>query len=135
MIAASPLPCDDRRPTPQRLAVLAAFEEMGRPLAVGEVLELGRRVVPRLGIATVYRHLRELVDGGQLTLVSLPGGVVRYELAGLAGHHHFQCSRCDRVYDIHGAILGVEQLLPKLFRLERQELILHGRCADCEADA
>lgn len=131
MIAPSLPSCADRRPTRQRTVVRAVFEEIRRPLSVFEVLEFGRRVVPRLGIATVYRHVRELVGEGQLIPVWLPGGVVRYELAGLARHHHFQCVQCHRVFDLHGAILGVEQLLPRQFRLERQELILHGHCADC----
>ena len=49
------------RSTRQRRAIREAFLEAGRPLSPQEVLELARKKVPSLGLATVYRTLKGLV--------------------------------------------------------------------------
>ena len=86
------------RDTPQRRALRAALERADRPLSPAEALDAARRDAPGLGIATVYRNLRALVEEGWLDEVALPGAPSRYEVAGKHHHHHFRCRVCDRVY-------------------------------------
>ncbi|MBM4188785.1 MAG: transcriptional repressor [Gemmatimonadetes bacterium] len=121
------------RNTRQRAAIRAAFSRARRPLGPTEVLELARQDVDGLGIATVYRTIKSLVDDGWLTAVGLPGEPDRYEPAGLAHHHHFRCKSCDRVFDLEGCVEGLKKLVPKSFQLEGHELILVGRCKQCAA--
>lgn len=119
------------RKTRQREAIRTAFEEAGRPLSTGEVLESARRDVAGLGIATVYRTIKAMVEEGLLVPVELPGEPPRYETDGKDHHHHFRCMKCDRVFDLPGCPGPFRSMVPRSFRLERHDLTLYGRCAAC----
>lgn len=120
-----------QRRTRQRQAICTVFLEAQRPLSPREVLELARVRVPSLGLATVYRTLKGLLEEGFLVPVELPGEVPRYERAGKAHHHHFLCRVCGRVYELEGCPQDVETLAPPGFLAEGHEVTLYGRCAAC----
>lgn len=120
-----------QRRTRQRQAICTVFLEVQRPLSPQEVLELARVRVPSLGLATVYRTLKGLLEEGFLVPVELPGKVPRYERAGKAHHHHFLCRVCGRVYELEGCPQDVETLVPPGFLAEGHEVTLYGRCAAC----
>ena len=61
------------RNTRQKDAIRAAFVDTDRPLSPEEVLSYAQRAVADIGIATVYRNLKTLVDDGWLVQVQLPG--------------------------------------------------------------
>jgi len=119
------------RKTRQRDAVCGVFERESRPLSPLEVLQEAQRELPTLGIATVYRHLRSLVEEEWLQLVELPGVPPRYERAGKHHHHHFHCHGCGKVYELEGCTGGFASLVPDGFELESHTMVLHGRCAGC----
>ncbi|MGH7583874.1 MAG: Fur family transcriptional regulator [Gemmatimonadales bacterium] len=119
------------RNTRQRGAIRRAFQRADRPLGTGEVLELARSEVGGLGIATVYRNIRTLVDEGWLTVVELPGEVPRYETNGKQHHHHFRCRNCGRVYEVPGCVSDLNEIVPPGFVMEAHDLVLYGQCADC----
>ncbi len=89
------------RNTRQRSAIRDAIAQADRPLLPQEVLDAAQKEVPGLGIATVYRNLKALVEEGELQAVDLPGENPRFELVGHQHHHHFQCRQCQRVFDVH----------------------------------
>jgi len=119
------------RNTRQKAAIRRAFETQDRPLSPREVLELARREVAGLGMATVYRNLKSLLEEEWLTPVPMPGGTVFYERAGKKHHHHFQCDRCRRVFEVNGCLPALNRLAGSGFAVERHELILYGICAAC----
>src|SRR5688572_11646680 len=120
-----------QRQTRQRDAIRNALAEAGRPLSPREVLAAARGALPRLGIATVYRTVKAMLDDGALHAVELPGAPARYELAGKSHHHHFHCRACDGVFEVEACPGRMGGLLPGGFRLERHEIILYGLCAGC----
>lgn len=119
------------RNTRQRSAIRDAIAQAERPLLPQEILEHAQRDAPGLGIATVYRNLKALVDEGELRAVHLPGENPRYELAGHHHHHHFQCTRCQRVFDVHACPGNLSRLAPQGFTVEDHDLTLYGVCSDC----
>jgi Fur family ferric uptake transcriptional regulator len=119
------------RSTRQRSAIKEALQTAGRPLLAQEVLELAGNTVPNLGIATVYRNLKAMVEDGSLRQVVLPGENPRFELGSHGHHHHFQCKHCQKVFDIHSCPSDLAMLAPKGFRVEDHDLTLYGRCKDC----
>ena len=120
-----------QRDTRQRSAIRRVFMTVERPLTPDEVLAHGQRIVPSLGLATVYRNVKSLAGEGWLSEVELPGGGLRYELAERPHHHHFLCRSCHQAFDVHRCPDAVEELAPEGFEVDGHELILFGRCAGC----
>jgi Fur family ferric uptake transcriptional regulator len=120
-----------QRNTSQRKAIQEVFKRNNRPLSPQEVLEKAQKKVPNLGIATVYRTLKQLNDKGELKTVELPGEAQRYEMAGKEHHHHFHCRACGKVYEVEGCPGDMGDLVPDGFDLEDHEVILYGTCAVC----
>lgn len=121
-----------QRKTQQRSAIRAAIEKADRPLSPQEVLDIAQKSLPGLGIATVYRNIRALVDDGWLQAVGLPGAPDRYEVAGKRHHHHFHCRECDSVFEVDGCPeKGVGEMAPDGFEVESHEIILYGLCRSC----
>ena len=87
--------------TRQRTAIYAVVAGAQRPLSPQEILETAQVSVEGLGLATVYRNLKALLEDGAIEVVQLPGESPRYEPAGQSHHHHFQCTVCSRVFDVH----------------------------------
>ena len=137
-----PLPADPfrlriavvERQTRQRKAILTVLREQGRPLTVEEILRFGRRHVPRLGMTTVYRSIREMLGEGVLLGVQYPGQPTRYELPAQSDHIHFICNHCRKVHDLPLSQTEISLSLPRGFVAEGQELIVYGTCADCRQE-
>ena len=66
-----------------------------------------------------------------MQVVTLPGDSPRYESAGHAHHHHFQCEACGRVFDVHACPGDLSSMAPAGFQVSHHELTLYGLCADC----
>jgi len=119
------------RRTAQRAAIRQVLEDAARPLSPTEILRDAQRLVPRLGLTTVYRTVNALVDERWLAPVELPGEAARYELAGKAHHHHFRCRVCDSVFDAPGCVRGLDVLVPRGFVAEAHALVIYGTCTAC----
>jgi Fur family ferric uptake transcriptional regulator len=123
------------RDTAQRRAIREVFTAEGRPLSHQEVLTRARKRVTGMGIATVYRTIKQLVEDGSLIPVDLPGQCARYELAGLTHHHHFACRGCERVFDLPGCTGHLHTHLPAGFLAEEHAVVVYGMCEECRAPA
>lgn len=121
------------RRTKQRDAIREALEAAGRPLTPLEILEHAQSTVPGLGIATVYRNLKSLLEESEIAPVQVPGEPPRYETQNRAHkhHHHFLCENCGRLFEVQGCPEGLARLTPSGFRLKGHEITLYGVCADC----
>lgn len=120
------------RKTIQQHAIRAALEAANRPLSPREVHALAQRAgSPGLGLATVYRVLKSMIEAQAVTAVDLPGEPARYEISGKAHHHHFHCRGCGKVFEVEGCPGDLKGLVPRGFRLEGHEVILYGRCSAC----
>ena len=119
------------RNTRQKQAIRDVFAEADRPLSPEEALRAAHRHHKRLGIATVYRNIKALVEDGWLVPVGVPGKSVRYELSGKKHHHHFHCNRCDKVYELEGCVASAKPRVPKGFTLLAHEFYLFGFCSTC----
>ena len=121
------------RRTSQRSAIVRVVRDAPAPLRPLEILDLASRIVPTLGIATVYRQLRRLQDADEVRAVDLGINDVRYETTDRGHHHHFLCRECEEAFDIHGCPEGMAELAPPGFEVEEHEITLYGRCGECSA--
>lgn len=104
-----------------------------RPLTPDEIRIAAARKVRGLGIATVYRALRLLVDAGDAVIVEVPGATPRYERSGRGHHHHFHCRSCEQVFEVDDCPGNVARIAPPGFRVDGHEIVLFGLCARCDA--
>ena len=116
------------RLTGQRRILREVFRLAERPLSPLEALTRARQLDANLGVATVYRTVKALLEVGELVIVPLASGA-RYERGDKAPHAHFHCRECDRLYDVSGD--KPELSAPQGFRLETQEIVLYGVCSSC----
>ncbi len=122
-----------QRQSRQRDTILQAIGEADGPLLAQTIHEQAKRRVPNLGIATVYRTIKLLLEHQRIQPVVLSDGQTRYELVGLGHHHHFRCRVCERVYDLPGCMLSISDgaQLPGGFQVEAHEVTLIGVCPGC----
>ena len=121
-----------KRNTVQRTTIESVIKKAGGPLTVQEIHEQASELCG-VGIATVYRIVKSLHEGGQIQCVVLPDGQNRYEASHLGHHHHFRCRRCDKVFDMHMCPVKLPEgeILPGGFVVDGHELTLFGLCPDC----
>lgn len=118
--------------TAQRRAVWSAFARGGAGhLTAEEVFERARGELPELARATVYNALSELVRAELLQVVEGRGALV-YDANLDPEHHHFRCSSCGRLYDVH--LEGADGLRISGdggFVVDRKNIMLGGLCPAC----
>ena len=119
------------RTTRQKEAIKAALTDQNHPLLPDEIHRMALKSVPSLGIATVYRSLKSLMEAGPVRCVEIPGQPPRYEGTNKGHHHHFHCRSCQRVFDFQKCVEGLKKLAPPGFRVMDHEIILYGHCRNC----
>jgi Fur family ferric uptake transcriptional regulator len=119
------------RNTKQRDAVRAVLASAERPLSVDDLFKAASKRVNGLGVATVYRAVGALLDAGWIETVEIPGEPSRYERSDKGHHHHFQCEKCDRAFDVAGCLDNLRKLAPPRFRVKDHSVTLYGLCAAC----
>ncbi|MGH8940494.1 MAG: Fur family transcriptional regulator, partial [Actinomycetes bacterium] len=65
--------------------------------------ELLRDRGERVGLATVYRTLQAMVDGGEVDAMRAADGETSYRRCRTTGHHHhLVCRGCGRTVEVEG---------------------------------
>lgn len=121
----------ERRTTRQKEAIKAVLKEQDRPLLPEEIHQFALKLVPTVGIATVYRSIKTLIEDGQVCCVEIPGQSPRYEGTEKGHHHHFHCRECQQVFDLQKCVEGLRKLVPSGFQVTDHEIILYGLCNKC----
>ena len=119
------------RHTRQRQAIRTVFDNIERPLGPKEVLIEASREVPNLGIATVYRNIKTMVDQGELVTVELPGQPSRYSLPRHRKEYLFLCEKSDRAFFIDRESVRFDvTTLADNFTVSGHAVILYGEYRD-----
>lgn len=123
------------RRSARRDAILEVLASGPGHLSAEEIHKAARKLLPGLGIATVYRALRVLCAGGKAAEFIPADGVARYEPAGSRPHHdHLICTACGSF--IEAVDPEIERLQERLaarhgFKPARHKLEIYGLCAGC----
>jgi Fur family transcriptional regulator, peroxide stress response regulator len=115
------------------LDVLRASQ--GHPTAL-DVYEAVRRLRPHIGLATVYRILRQLTEQGLIKELEYGSGCSRYD-ARTGRHDHAICTQCGALLDIPQDIQFSNNALQAAaqstgFELGSHEVRIYGRCTACQ---
>lgn len=91
---------------------------------------------PDLGLATVYRNLRELQAAGDIVSIGVVNDTERFD-GFTTPHIHAVCERCGAVIDIPDATLSEEwfkRANTVSFAVSSAQLRLYGVCAACQKE-
>lgn len=123
------------RRSARRDAIIETLERSPSALTPEEILVEAIKEIPGLGIATVYRNLKLLLESAVVQQLILPDGQSRYELADKKHHHHFQCRGCGKALCLEGCALSAAPSvhLPKGFKVDGHEITYFGLCPQCHA--
>lgn len=96
--------------------------------------------MPGIGIATVYRNLASLYKTGKIQKIeTMQGEADRFD-GDLRPHIHFECSKCNEIYDIFLDEEENTELNDKLTELTKiinadftsSKIVLKGLCPKCK---
>ncbi len=91
------------RMTRQRAAVAEVLGDTDEFRSAQQLHELLRTRGDRVGLATVYRTLQTLADGGEVDVLRAEDGESLYRrCARREHHHHLVCRSCGRTVEIDG---------------------------------
>ena len=121
-----------------RRAVVDLLAEQHCCLTAQEIHERLRATRRRVGIASVYRVLEQLVQLELVQRVEIGDGMTRYEPLhpdGVHHHHHVVCDDCGKVEAFSDDALerAIDRTAGRLGFKARHEVVLHGACADCRS--
>ena len=119
-----------------RRAVIDALASEGCAVSALELDQGLRDAGRRVGRASVYRALEQLVELGLVHRLDLGTETGRYERTDLGGehHHHMVCDACGKVLPFEDAAL--ERAVTRVtggrgFEVQGHEIVLHGSCGAC----
>ena len=98
------------------------------------------KIMPTIGLATVYRNLAALHESGQILKIETKQGESDRFDGNLMPHLHFQCLECNEIQDIFLDDLENEQLNDKLkefaniinAEVTSSKILLKGKCEKCK---
>ena len=126
------------RITPQREVVLCALHSAQGHITAEVVYEHVRRMLPDIGLATVYRNLDFLKEQGVIVATDMGNGCIMWELAQSPPHHHTVCRECGAMTQLeHAFVQGLEQKMRDQlgFQANLSHLAFFGLCARCSSDS
>ena len=125
------------RVTVQRMAVLAAIEELAGHPDVEAIRVQAQKVTGQLSLQAAYNVLRVLTDAGMIRCTQIAGHPARYEVEQGNNHHHFACRFCAEIVDVD-CVIGeapcLQALLPESYQVDEAAVTFWGTCPRC-ADA
>jgi len=125
-----------RYETKQKNEIEAVLKEAdGRCLSAGEILA---RLSEPVSAATVYRHLRRLVEEGAAQAEVSENNRTVYRFCSpesCSDHFHLRCLRCGRLVHLDCGLM--DELRHHIsadhaFRLDSRKTVLYGTCKKCE---
>jgi len=125
------------RGTRQAQALAAALESLPGFCSAQEIHAELRRRGEHVGLATVYRHLQALSEGGSVDAIRDASGEILYRQCETSvHHHHLTCRNCGSSVEVEGR--AVEQWAEKVaaeagFTDVGHTVELFGLCPQCAA--
>lgn len=101
-----------------------------------------KKVLPKIGIATVYRNLNTLADMGEILKLADGEGQIRFD-GTVSEHFHFKCNCCGSVSDLDNEksekIASMRNAISEAYAeigaaVDFSSIMLKGMCNSCRND-
>ena len=123
--------------THRREVILEELRQLESHPTVEDVFMCVRRRLPKISMATIYRHLEVLSQMGVIRKLESRGVQRRFD-ATADQHYHIRCTRCERVDDVPWEpVVELEQALHDRchYQVTGHWIEFSGICPECQADA
>ena len=121
--------------TPQRKKILEVLLSCEKHISIELLHEKIQERYPSIGISTLYRTLKLLVECGLVESHSFKSGKKTYELILNVGHHdHLICTQCETTIEFEHPLIERYQMEiceRYNFILMSHKMDLFGVCKDC----
>jgi Fe2+ or Zn2+ uptake regulation protein len=123
-----------RKVTPQRQAIFGILHDNPAHPTADSVYAVARVSMPTISLRTVYQTLNDLAEMGEVKILDLGTGSVRFD-PDCDSHHHLVCSRCGAVRDLYADFshLAVPEGLEQGYALGPAEVVFRGLCEMCRS--
>ena len=119
------------RLTPQRQLLFNLLHDNNSHPTAESLFETASKQMPGISLRTIYQTLGELAEMGELQLVDLGNGAMRFD-PNMGEHQHFVCGSCGAIHDVD--ITSAPKLRAgsaEGFAVEEVGVVFHGRCNRC----
>lgn len=118
--------------TPQRQCIFRILHDNPTHPTADAVYAVARDQMPTMSLRTVYQTLNDLADLGELKVLDLGTGSVRFD-PDAGRHHHLVCTSCGAVRDLLADFPGLEVPAGQEqgFTVGDAEVVFRGLCAAC----
>jgi Fe2+ or Zn2+ uptake regulation protein len=117
--------------TPQRQLLFGLLHDNDSHPTAESLFEIASKQMPGISLRTIYQTLGELADMGELQLVDLGNGAMRFD-PNMGEHQHFVCGSCGAIHDVD--ITSAPKLRAGSadgFAVEEIGVVFRGRCNRC----
>jgi len=120
--------------TPQRHCVFRILHDNPTHPTADAVYAVARGQMPTISLRTVYQTLNDLAAMGEVNVLDLGTGSVRFD-PDRAAHHHLVCTSCGAVRDLFAEFPGLQVPAGREqgFTVGDAEVVFRGLCEACSA--
>jgi Fur family transcriptional regulator, peroxide stress response regulator len=119
--------------TPQRMIIYEELLKSQEHPSTDMLYQRINRAFPTISFDTVHRTLLTFSEIGVANIIEGTGNPKRFD-ANLDKHHHFQCLRCQQIFDIYNEAynhLPIPADIQDRFQVLSQTVRLEGICPAC----
>ena len=118
----------------QREAIVKVLKSTSAHPSAEWIYEKVKKEIPNIGLATVYRNLRLLKKGGEVSEMHASNDTARFD-GNTNVHYHFYCDGCGKILDLDEPIdTTIEIRIARRtgLKVTCHHLELGGLCLDCQ---
>ena len=118
--------------TPQRQCIFRILHDNPTHPTADTVYATAAREMPTISLRTVYQTLNDLADMGEVKVLDVGTGSVRFD-PDAGHHHHLVCTSCGAVRDLFADFPGLEVPVgqDQGFTVGDAEVVFRGLCEAC----
>ena len=116
-----------QRITCQKEAILNYLKSVETHPTAEEVYSAVRKKLPRVGLGTIYRNLKQMKEKG--IILEIHGETNRYD-GRVFPHAHFFCNGCGKVYDIFKEF-HFQKEAREIGKVKDYRVYFYGICENC----
>ena len=123
--------------TPQRTAIYQELLKAKDHPSADIIYKKIVKKIPNISFDTINRTLLTFSQIGVANIVEGYGQPKRYD-PDLDIHHHFRCTRCNKIIDFHNEDYDdiiVPQEILKQFTVFQKKVVLEGLCVRCKKNS